>query len=60
MKKECTCAEDWRAIPKDRRIILEAPGAVVIQGNQRMVDRTKIHVYDRDCPLHGYQEIPNV
>jgi hypothetical protein len=57
MSAECTCAEDWRAIPKDRRIILEAPGAMTIEGRKRIIDRSKVHVYDRDCQLHGYTDV---
>ena len=59
MEHKCTCARDWRAIPKDRRITLEEPGAIIISGRQKMVDRRKIHIYDKNCPKHGYQEIVN-
>jgi len=57
MNDDCTCADDWRAIPKANRIVLEEPGAVTIVGRKRTIDRSKVHVYDRDCPQHGYQEI---
>jgi len=57
MSKNCTCAENWRAIPKERRIIIEEPGAATFVGGKKTVDRSKVHVYDRDCPVHGYQEI---
>jgi len=53
----CNCATDWRAIPKDRRVFLEEPGAVMRQGNQIFKDASKVHVFDRDCPLHGYKEV---
>lgn len=56
---DCTCAKDWRAIPKDRRVILEQPGARVQHGAQIQVDTSKVHVYDKDCPKHGYKEIEN-
>lgn len=59
MSDNCTCAEDWRAIPKERRVILELPGAVTFVGREKTVDRSKVHVYDRDCPDHGYREILN-
>lgn len=54
---DCTCAKDWRAIPKDRRMFLEEPGAVTRQGNQVVKDASKVHVFDKDCPKHGYKEI---
>lgn len=53
----CTCAKDWRAIPKDRRVFLEEPGAVTRQGNQIFKDVSKVHVFDRDCLIHGYKEV---
>ena len=55
----CTCASDWRAIPKDRRIILEEPGAQTRLGNVVHRDASKVHVFDRDCLVHGYKEIVN-
>jgi hypothetical protein len=56
---DCKCATDWRAIPKERRVFLEEPGAVVRQGGTIHKDASKVHVFDRDCPIHGYKEILN-
>ena len=53
----CKCPGDWRSIPKERRVFLEEPGAVVRQGNQIIRDASKVHVFDKDCPVHGYKEI---
>ena len=53
----CKCAKDWRSIPKERRVFLEEPGAVVRQGNQIIKDASKVLVFDKDCPKHGYKEI---
>ena len=53
----CTCAKDWRAIPKDRRITLEQPGAQIRVGNTVQRDASKVHVFDRDCAKHGYKEV---
>jgi len=54
---DCTCAPDWRAIPKERRIVFEAPGATKRQGAVTVRDASKIFVFDRDCPQHGYKEV---
>lgn len=56
----CTCASDWRSIPKERRVILEEPGARERVGNIVSHDASKVHVFDRDCLLHGYKEVANV
>ena len=55
----CNCASDWRAIPKERRVVLEEPGAVIREGAVVHRDPNKIHVFDRDCPVHGYKEVDN-
>lgn len=57
MSDQCTCAADWRAIPKERRVILEEPNAIVVAEGKKVVDRNKVHVYDKECPQHGYREI---
>lgn len=57
MTKNCTCADDWRAIPKERRIEVVMPNAVKFVGRNKFVDRSKLHMFDRDCEVHGYQEI---
>lgn len=54
---ECSCHPDWRAIPKERRIVLEEPGSRIQTPGKILIDRSKVHVYDRDCALHGYREI---
>lgn len=53
----CTCAEDWRAIPKERRVVVEGPGAQTMNGGVVRRDTSKVYVFDRDCPIHGYKEI---
>ena len=56
---DCNCAKDWRAIPKERRIVLEEPNAIVREGRVVRRNADKIHIFDRDCPVHGYKEIAN-
>lgn len=53
----CNCASDWRAIPKERRIVVELPGAVVHKNGVVHKDASKLHFFDRECPIHGYKEI---
>jgi len=57
MTKNCTCAEDWRAIPKDDRVEVVEPGAVSFVNGTKVVDKSKLHMFDRNCEVHGYQEI---
>lgn len=57
MPKNCECPEDWRAIPKERRVELMENGAVQFVNGVKIVDKTKLHIFDRDCPVHGYKEI---
>lgn len=57
MPNNCTCPEDWRAIPKERRVELVEPGAVQFVNGQKIVDKSKLHIFDRDCEVHGYREI---
>jgi hypothetical protein len=54
---DCTCATDWRAIPKERRIVVSMPGAEVRRGAELIRDASKIFTFDRDCLLHGYKEV---
>lgn len=55
--QECICPEDGRKIPSDRRIVVIQPGAVTREGNTIKRDMSKIHIFDKDCPVHGYTEI---
>ena len=57
MPKNCTCPDDWRTLPKERRVEIVEPGAVQFVGGRKIVDKTKLHMFDRDCSVHGYQEI---
>lgn len=54
---DCTCADDWRAIPKENRMFLEEPGAFIRQGNLIQKDPSKVLVFDKTCPVHGYKEL---
>lgn len=59
MLNNCTCPDDWRSIPKERRVEVVMPGALQFVGGKKLVDRSKLHVFDRDCEVHGYREIKN-
>lgn len=57
MSSNCTCPDDWRAVPKDSRVEVIEPGAVYFEGGKKIIDRSKMHVFDKKCPVHGYEEI---
>ena len=57
MTKNCTCPDDWRAIPKERRVEVVEPGAIQFVKGQKVIDKSKLHMFDRDCKVHGYWEI---
>lgn len=57
MTKTCTCPDDPRTIPKEDRVELVEPNAVIFVDGKKIVDRTKFHVFHRNCPIHGYSEI---
>jgi hypothetical protein len=50
----CTCPEDGRFTDPHRRVILIEPGAERREGNIIVRDPSKVHVYDKECPVHGY------
>ena len=50
----CTCPQDAKRIPSDRRLYLFEPGAVWREGTTTKKDQSKIHLYHADCPVHGY------
>lgn len=52
--QECSCPDDWRKVPKDRRILVHVPGKLRSDGVQ---ESAQGYVFDKDCPLHGYKEI---
>lgn len=55
--KTCTCPEDGRQVPSDRRVLVIEPGAIVREGNTIKKDTSKIHIFDKHCPVHGYTEV---
>ena len=57
MSATCTCPADGRKVPSTRRVILYEPGAEIRQGNQVLRDMSKVHIFDKDCPVHGYEVI---
>jgi len=54
---ECICPEDGRRVPSDRRVLVIEPGAIVREGNTIKKDTSKIHIFDKNCPVHGYTEV---
>lgn len=53
----CICPDDGRKVPSDRRVVIFEPNAVVREGNTIKRDMTKVHIFDKQCPVHGYTEI---
>lgn len=51
---KCTCPEDGQKIPSARRVLVIEPGAVIRPGHR---DASKVHIFDKDCPVHGYRVI---
>lgn len=50
----CICPEDGRMVDSNRRVIVIEPGAERREGNRVIRDRNKVHIFDKDCPVHGY------
>lgn len=59
MPKTCSCPDDGRRVPSANRVTVFEPGAEVRNGNQVMRDISKVHIFDKNCPVHGYTEILN-
>jgi hypothetical protein len=53
----CTCPEDRQTVPSSKRVLLLEPGAVRKVGNMTQTDRSKVHIFSADCPVHGYSVI---
>jgi len=39
------------------RVVLFEPGAVRRDGPITTRDLSKVHIYDKTCPVHGYWEV---
>lgn len=53
----CTCPEDRQMIDSGDRVILIPPDAEKRQGNMVVRDASKVVIYHKDCPLHGYSVV---
>lgn len=57
----CTCPSDGRTIDKAERVYVYEPTADVQimtpHGPQRQLDASKVHIFHKDCPVHGYKVI---
>jgi hypothetical protein len=53
----CACPSDRKTIPSHRRVLVSEPGAVVRDGAMTIRDPSKVHIFDKDCPVHGYWEV---
>ena len=51
---ECICPDDGRLVASTNRMYLMEPGAEVRQGNVTTRDASKVHIFDKNCPVHGY------
>ena len=51
---DCICPEDGRMVASDRRVVLIEPGAERREGAKVIRDRSKVHIFDKGCPVHGY------
>ncbi len=56
----CTCPDNRQTIDSGDRVILIPPDAEVRQGNMVMRDPSKVVIYHKDCPLHGYSVVEDV
>lgn len=52
--RNCTCPEDGRLVASTNRVILLEPTAEIRDGNAIIRDRSKVHIFDKGCPVHGY------
>lgn len=53
----CTCPEDQQKVPSMNRVVLFEPGAMRRDGPITTRDLSKVHIYDKTCPVHGYWEV---
>lgn len=51
---KCICPADGRMISSGDRVYLYEPGAETRVGNVVQRDASKVHIFRKDCPVHGY------
>lgn len=56
---DCTCPADGRTIDRAYRVYLYEPTAEVLMGGQLLRDASKVHIYHKACPVHGYKVLKN-
>jgi len=54
---DCSCPVEWRGIPEGKRMWLIEPNAALQKRNGKVIPGPGVHVYNADCPVHGYSEI---
>lgn len=50
----CSCPSDPREIPPRKRVEVIEPGAILAEGRKPRLDRSRVHTFHADCPVHGY------
>ncbi len=53
----CICPEDGRMVDSADRMYVLEPEAEIRRGGQVMRDASKVHIFDKNCPVHGYTVI---
>lgn len=51
---KCICPEDGRMVDSVDRMYIMEPGAEVVVGDMLTRDASKVHIYNKNCPVHGY------
>lgn len=52
---ECICPDDGRQVNSTDRMYVMEPGAEVVEGNTVRRDMSKVHIFNKHCPVHGYR-----
>lgn len=56
---ECICPSDGRKVPSDKRVFVLPPDMEVEVNGVVKRDKTKLIIFHKDCPVHGYSETTN-
>jgi hypothetical protein len=51
---DCICPEDGRKVASTDRVVILEPGAERREGTKVVRDLSKVVIFDKNCPIHGY------
>lgn len=53
----CICPDNGQEVPSNKRMLVIEPGAVRREGSVTIKDASKVHIFNKDCPVHGYRVV---